>query len=269
MELSDPLAAAAEALERYDWSAAFEAASAAGDLVADRRTEADRANLLADAAWWLGRLDDCIDVREQAYVLYDELGEHRSASSCAVWLYEHYCFRAQPSIAGSWLRRARRLLEDDGECVEHGALLLREAELAHGAGDLDAASTSAEDSLRLGRRLRSADLEAQALQTLGRVRIDQGEPAKGLELLDEAMLFALEDRVGPYATGKIYCSLISACEELREMERAAEWTDATTRWSRRHPFAVFPGLCRVHHATALVWRGEWAEAERAAARACE
>ena len=32
---------------------------------------------------------------------------------------------------------------------------------------------------------------------------------------------------------------------------------------------MFPGLCRVHHATALQWRGDWAEAEREAVRACE
>ncbi|MBV8951311.1 MAG: LuxR family transcriptional regulator, partial [Actinobacteria bacterium] len=35
-----------------------------------------------------------------------------------------------------------------------------------------------------------------------------------------------------------------------------------------HPFAVFPGICRVHHAAALQLRGRWAEAEREATRAC-
>jgi DNA-binding CsgD family transcriptional regulator len=53
------------------------------------------------------------------------------------------------------------------------------------------------------------------------------------------------------------------------MARAAEWADATARWSRRHPLAVFPGICRVHHATALQWRGQWADAEQEAAQACE
>lgn len=269
VELPDPLAAAAEARDGQDWPAAWEAAVAACDLVADSLAEADRLDLLADAAWWLGRLDDCVDARERAYVIYDELGEARRAGLCAVWLYEHHCFRAQPSIAGGWLRRARRLLAGDDECVEHGALLLREAERSHGAGDLSVAAAFAENSVELARRLREPDLEAEALQTLGRVLIDQGEPAEGLELLDEAMLFALEGRLGPYATGKVYCSLIGACEELGDLQRAAEWTEATARWSRRHPLAVFPGLCRVHRATALQWRGEWAEAEREAAEACE
>jgi DNA-binding CsgD family transcriptional regulator len=117
--------------------------------------------------------------------------------------------------------------------------------------------------------LRCEDLESEALQTLGRVRIDQGRASDGLALLDEAMLFAVEGRLSPYSTGKVYCSLISACEQLSDHRRAAEWTEATARWAERHPLAVFPGLCRVHHATALQWRGSWAEAEREAVRACE
>lgn len=233
------------------------------------KAEAQRLELLADASWWLGRLDECIEAREQAYRLFDEVGDDRRAGRCAVWLYEHYCFRASPAIAGGWLRRARRALRGEDGCVEFGILLLREAEVAHGKGDLGAAAELAERGIELGRRLRCANLEAEALQTLGRVRIDQGQPAEGLALLDEAMLFALDGRLSPYSTGKVYCSLISACEELSDHGRAGEWTEATARWAERHPFAVFPGLCRVHHATALQWRGRWQEAEDEAARACE
>jgi ATP/maltotriose-dependent transcriptional regulator MalT len=83
------------------------------------------------------------------------------------------------------------------------------------------------------------------------------------------MLFAVEGRLGPYSTGKVYCSLISACEELGDLDRAAEWTEATMRWAERHPFAIFPGICRVHRAVVLKRRGALAEAEREAARACE
>ena len=36
-----------------------------------------------------------------------------------------------------------------------------------------------------------------------------------------------------------------------------------------HPFAIFPGICRVHRAVVLKRRGSLAEAEREAARACE
>jgi DNA-binding CsgD family transcriptional regulator len=269
------LDAAREAWALHDWQRCFDLASEEtsarpdGSDPLDGLTQAELLDLVADAAWWLGRLDVCIDAREQAYRIYDAAGDSTRAGQCAIWLYEHHCFRASPSVASGWLGRARRALGKSGDCVEVGALVLREAEMAHGVGSLDSAADLAERGLELGRHLRCVDLEAEALQALGRIRIDQGRTAEGLGLLDEAMLFAVEDRLSPYSTGKVYCSLISACEELSDHRRAAEWTAATSRWATRHPRAVFPGLCRVHHATSLRWRGKLAEAEREAGRACE
>lgn len=263
----DVLAGARDALGRQDWAAALDA----GEAVScdDRHLEAERLDLVAEAAWWLGRLEDCIAAREEAYRIFDELGEHRRAGQAAVWLWEHHALRARPAVAGGWLRRGRRALEGDEECVEFGNLRLREAEVAHGSGDLDGAAAIDDEVIALARRLRSADLEAEALQARGRVRIDQGRVDEGMGDLDEAMLFGVEGRLGPFSTGKVYCSLISACEEVGDFDRAAEWTDATLRWAEAHPFAIFPGICRVHRAVVLKRRGSLAEAEREAARACE
>lgn len=263
----DDLAEARDALARHDWQAAHDAAGAV--VTKSASEEAERADLVAEAAWWLGRLDECIAAREQAYRAFEALGLTRRAGQCAVWLWEHHAIAAQPAIASGWLRRARRCLEGDAGCVEYGALLLREAETAHGSTDLDRALALATEAVDLGRELRSDDLEAEALQTSGRILIDQGRVTEGMGHLDEAMLLAVEGRLGPYSTGKVYCSLISACEEVGDLDRAAEWTGATLRWSQQHPFAIFPGICRVHHAVLLKRRGALAEAEREAARGCE
>lgn len=177
--------------------------------------------------------------------------------------------KARSAIGGAWLRRARRALEQHTESIAFGALLLRECEVAHGSGDLVAAESQTRAVLDLARRLRSPDLEAQAMQTIGRVLIDSGQLAEGLGFLDEAMLAVVEGRLDPYTTGKVYCSMISACEELGDLRRAAEWTDATTRWSQDHPAAMWPGICRVHHASLLQLRGDWPAAEREARRACD
>src|SRR5690349_9718445 len=120
---ANALTAARDALARHDWQAAREAASAA--TVDTPSLEAERADLLADAEWWLGRLDACIEAREQAYRLFDEIGEHQRAGRCAVWLWEHYAITARPANASAWLRRARRDLEGDTESAAYGALLLR------------------------------------------------------------------------------------------------------------------------------------------------
>ena len=177
--------------------------------------------------------------------------------------------RRRPAIAGGWLRRARHALDDDRSRVEYGALRLREAETAHGRGDLETGTAAAREVVALGRRLRSADLEAEALQTLGRVLIDRAIPPKGLATLDEAMLFAVEGRLRPYSTGKVYCSLISVCEALGDLRRAAEWSEATDALvatsSVRGVSRIVPGASGV--VAALAWRVERGRGTSACARA--
>jgi len=261
------LADAREALARCEWEAArarLESLPTDGGAA-----EAERLDALGEALWWLGRIDECIDARQRAYELFDAAGERRRAGLTAIWLYEHHCFKGRPSMGSGWLQRARRSLTGDTDCAEWGHLLLREAEQAHGRGELSFALTNATSALGLGRTLASCDLEAEALQTIGRLLIDSGRPAEGLAHLDEAMLLVIEGRCGPYTSGKVYCSLVGACEDLGDLRRAAEWTDASVAWSQRHPFAVFPGLCRVKRAEVLQWRGDWEAAEREARRACE
>ena len=73
----------------------------------DPATDADRRDLEADALWWLGRLEECIAAREEAYRIYDELGDRRRAGQCAVWLWEHHAICARPAIASGWLATPR------------------------------------------------------------------------------------------------------------------------------------------------------------------
>jgi DNA-binding NarL/FixJ family response regulator len=261
----DELEHARAALARWAWAEAFDLARAAAPRAG--RDEADRLDIIAETSWWLGRLDDCIDAREKAYEQYESLGDRVPAGQCAVWLWEHNMIKARSAIAGAWLRRARRALEEEPETVAYGNLVLREAEVAHGGGELERAE--ALGRVALGRQLPSVDLEAEALQTVGRVLIDGGRLADGLGHLDEAMLSAVEGRLSPFSTGKVHCSMISACEQLGDLRRAAEWTDATLRWAEHHPLAMWPGICRVHHAALLQQRGDWPAAEREARRACD
>jgi DNA-binding CsgD family transcriptional regulator/tetratricopeptide (TPR) repeat protein len=270
------LAAVRDALARHEWSSAYTSALAGTDLIAhaegrspdDELLAGDWLDTLAEAAWWVGRLDDCIAARERAYGCYDRAGATLRAGQCAVWLFHHWCFKGKRVIASGWLGRGRRALKGAPESPEYGYLLLYEAEAAHDRGDLERAAALAQEALDLGQRVRIPDLESQALQALGRLLIDEGRPAEGLARLDEAMLFAIEGRLSPLVTGKVYCSLVSACHDLGDIRRANEWIDAVGPWAESHPFTVFPGLCRLHRADLMQWRGDWQAAEAEARQAC-
>ena len=117
MSDKDPLESVHDALRRSDWQAALDAARAA--IVDAPGLEADRLDSEAEAAWWLGRLDECIAAREAAYRIYDEQDDRRRAGQCAVWLWEHHAICARPAAASGWLRRARRALDGDTESVAY------------------------------------------------------------------------------------------------------------------------------------------------------
>ena len=145
------------------------------------------------------------------------------------------------STPGSWVRPPRAPGGSAGpsgcssglpESAAHGyPLYLGTAALM--GGDLLVAEASARRMQELGRRHDDPTFVALGVYFEGRVRIKQARVADGLALLDEAMVAALSDELGPLWTGAIYCGLMDACNELRDLRRASEWTEATRRGPTR------------------------------------
>ncbi len=259
------VAAVRTALSRYDWQGAHDLATPAA---ASDPPDVDALEVLAEAAWWTSRIDECIEVRERCYRLHEEAGDIVRAGAVAMELSENLGFRGQPAVARAWLARARRLLADAPDDATKAGLYLREAEVAHSTGDVAAAIDFGERALAIGRSLRDSGLEAESLQCLARLHLADGRPDESLAWFDEAMLLVVEGRCDPFVTGKVYCSFISACEELGDLHRAVEWIEIGSHWAERHPVSAFPGLCRVHRAEVLQMRGDWERAEVEARRAC-
>ncbi len=239
-------------------------------VAGDARIDAAWLDVRADAAWWLGRMDDCIASREAAYAIYEATGDERRAGPV-----RRLALRALRVQGAARRSRARGCAVGvSGSTARPSASSTATSSSARsrsctgGASSRRRSSTStARSSSRSGCAAPTSQAEAQ--QALGRVLIDRGNARDGLEQLDEAMLLAVEGRLSPYSTGKVYCSLISACEQVGDYRRAAEWTEATSRWTEGHPHTVFfPGVCRVHHAWALQSRGDWTRAEQEVMRAC-
>lgn len=251
------------AAAEHDWQSVRRQLSELCDL------DAEMLELGARAAWWLGDLPVCIEMREKAFACREAARDGVGAARLAMLLSDNNHFLGHTAVANGWLRRARRLLAEQPACLEHGYLALREAEWLHGVGRLEHAASLFGEAIACAKQFADADLEADGLQGLGRVLISMGQPTEGLAHLDEAMLSAARGELSPYTTGKVYCSLMSACEELGDMARVIEWSEEATRWATAHGEAIFPGLCRVHRAEVLCHRGEFREAEIEAARACD
>lgn len=251
-----------------DWQAVrdgFRAAAARGPL------SADDLDAWADAAWWLGLVDESIGAATEAYRLFLAGGQPRRAATSATMVAVNHFLRGEGEEGAGWVSRAQRLMDGEPESVDQGFLrYMLEVEGALDGPDLERVAATARELSALGRRLGDPSLAAAGVLGEGRALVRLGRVPEGMAALDEAMLAALSGEVSPEWAGNIYCHLMAACYELVDLGRFGRWVAATERWlATLRAAAVFSGICRVHRCQLDQIRGEWAAAEREADRVRE
>ncbi|MDP8930889.1 MAG: hypothetical protein M3O70_20540, partial [Actinomycetota bacterium] len=262
----DALEAGRAALKRHAWQEAFDVLSEA-----DRSGSlpAEGLRLLADAAWWSGHPDVVIDALERAYAAYSTQEDHSAAAMAAFRLAEQHSMRMAYPVAMAGMGRAERLAEELPDSPVHGWLAWMRGLLSWSRGDIEEAFRQYDNAIEIGRRTGEPNLHGMSLQDKGHLLCSQGNVAEGLPMIDEAMVAAVGGEMEPTAAGYVYCGMIGICSRLADYGRAAEWTAATSRWCERYSITGFPGICRVHRAQLMTFRGEWAKAEEEARTAVE
>lgn len=260
LEVADPLTAGREALRRGEWERAREYFEAAHE----RGESAEAMEALAMAVWWLDDGQLTIESRERAYRLYRERGHAAGAARMATWLgWDYLAFRGEPAVARGWLQRAHRLLAALDPVPEHGWLAIREGEFAFVLeNDLAGTRRWAERARAIGSSLGVDDIELSALGLEGLALASEGNISDGIRQLDEASAAAIAGEISElWAVGRTCCYMITACERVRDFDRASQWCqrmlEFAERWRIRDLFAV----CRAHYGAILVSRGTWEEAD--------
>jgi len=257
-----------EAAGRLAWADAYAALS-----LADQSSSlaAEDLELLATAAYLLGRVEDCLRALQRAQQLHAEADESRRAARCAFWLAFHLGSAGELAQAGGWLARANRLLEHEPpDCAERGLLLLSLAVQHILAGDNAAAQELSARAAGIGRHAGDPDLVALALHVQGRALVRLGRVGEAMAAFDEAMVAVVAGELSPVVVGTVYCSMLEGCQEVLEWRRAREWTEALMAWCGKQPDMVtFSGRCLVHRAEVLHLNGAWPESVEEARRAGE
>lgn len=175
------------------------------------------------ALWWLNFGEEALAAWERAYGAYrrrdDRLGAARMATCLASDVID---FRCDTVVSNGWLRRAHRLLDDAEFSREHGWLAVHEGTLALDiSGDTETAARLGEHCAQIGGRLDDIDLEMLGTALCGLATVHAGTVGEGLGRLDEAATTAIAGELHEYVSvGWACCSLIKACEEVRDYDRA-------------------------------------------------
>lgn len=268
MTVASALTKGRESFERRAWDDAHAQLTAENR---ERALEPEDLVMLASAAQMIGADVEAESVWARAHTEFVKRGDNRRAAWCAYWIVLPMLFRGDMAQAGGWIARTSRLLESvTPDCAEHGYLLCAIALRSIRKGDVEAAHASFETALRTGERLGDADLIAQARHGEGRSLIRLGEIARGASLLDEVMAAVTADGVSQLIVGGIYCSVLEACQEMYDVRRAQEWTEAMEEWCARQPETLpYRGQCLVHRAELMQLHGAWSSASEEAERARE
>ncbi len=137
-------------------------------------------------------------------------------------------------------------------------------------GDAAAAATTFSEAADIGERLGDVDLVSLGRLGLGQALIRLGETVEGATLLDEVMVAVTNGEPSAIVAGVIYCAVIEACQEMFDIRRAQQWTEALSHWCGSHPDLVpYRGQCLVHRSEIFRFHGDWSDALVEAQHACE
>ena len=264
--MTEVVEAARTSARRHAWRDAYEAYSGSDEL----ELTPDDLERFADAAWWTGRIEEATGLRERSYAGFSGAGDKLGAARLALTLSWDQMNRGSFAVSRGWFANAERLLDGLPEAAEHGYLALSRGITALLAeGNVQEALPELERAHDIAARAGDRDTQVLALVGKGRALVQSGQVEEGLAILDEASTSAVSGELRPLATGVVYCVTITSCQNVGDYRRAAEWTEAASRWCEQEDMNGFPGACRIHRAEIMRLRGDWPQAEKTALAACE
>ena len=240
-------------------------------------TEADRAEglspddleLLGNASWWAGRPDDATEAMERAFAGYEAAGRAEDAARVAIYMAYQASRAMAFAVAGGWAAQANRLLEAFPDSPLHAWEGVFAAAGDMDQGRIESGLEHADRTMAMARDLGNNEALYIAMAFKGMGDVIAGRWKEGMALLDEASATAMSGNLELRAASDILCITIGACRNLGDLERAAQWADASERWMLRNGAGGYPGICRIHRAELKMLHGRWSEAEQDARQASD
>lgn len=267
MDGADLLEQGRRSYDGHDWSAAYDALSAASVAGA---LEAEDLVRLAGTAYLLGRVEEADARFDEAFRRAVADRDTATALRAGFWASFVLSNRGENSRARGWGERCRRLVGSASVgSVARVGVELQEALLDVREGRVDLVERFAGLARSAG-ELGEVDLQTLAAMGEGFCLVLTGRLAAGMRRLDEVMVCLGSAEVHPLAAGLVYCVGLDVCHATMDLRRSALWTAELTRWCRAQPDLVpYRGQCLVHRVQVLVLRGSWTEAEEEVRRACD
>jgi hypothetical protein len=208
------LARGRQAYAENAWSQAFKSLMRCDQ---EQTLSARDLELLARAAYMLGRDGEYTHCLERAFHAYLDAADVASAARCTWWIGHGHLFRGEPAPARGWFARGQRLLERTGDCVARGYLSIPVVFGHSSRRDYIAAQAVAVEIAEIAERFSDPDLVSLALMEQASALLRQGRRDEGLRLVDETMIAVPAGELSPMvaessiATRSLFVATSSNC----------------------------------------------------------
>ncbi|MCC5908086.1 MAG: hypothetical protein JJU13_17860 [Balneolaceae bacterium] len=248
------------AMERTDWADAKKCFEQALHV----KETPEVLESLGLAAWWLDDAETTFESREKAFQLYRVQGNVRGAARVAISIaYDYFSFRGEYALSNGWSRRAKRLLENLEPVPEHGLVKAWDGCVAIEADhDPAKAYRLSKEAAEIAVSLHDFDLQMMSIALQGIALVFEGKVDEGMPMLDEAATAAMTGEISDLETSiNVCCYLITACEYVRDYNRAVQWCFSVKKRTDNGTFPLMFSFCQIHYAGVLIWNGDWDEAD--------
>ncbi|HEU5491407.1 MAG TPA: hypothetical protein VFU84_11490, partial [Gaiellaceae bacterium] len=184
---------------RGAWPEAFESLQQADEAAP---LEPGDLELLARAAYMLGRDHDYVRALERAHYGHLDTGDAPRAARCTWWIGLCLLFLGETAPALGWWARGDRLLDrEHDDCVDRGYLLLAHMLRCFTEADFQGAHDLAAEAIEVGERFGDRDLVALGVMDQGHALLELGRTQDGLRLMDESMVAVTSGELSPIVAG--------------------------------------------------------------------
>jgi DNA-binding CsgD family transcriptional regulator len=258
LDIVDELIRGREAFGRHNWSDAHDRLS--GPDLAELEPADLRA--LSTAAYLVGDVETSVRALQRSIQVLSDGGNTLTAARDALELTFILAASGNEAASHGWLARATRLLESEPEDVPERGFLQMHLMFQHiFNGQIEAGFELAVKVTEAGRRHGERDLVAIGLVCQGRMLMYSGRVPDGLGLLDEAMAGVAAGEVSPIMAGRVYCTMIDACQELNDYRRMTDWTRLLSTWCEQQQGLVpYTAQAAIHRAQIMRSQGAWSDA---------
>jgi len=249
-----------KALKQNEWTQARECFQS----LVQKEELPEAYELLGRAAWWLDDASAALEARKEAYRLYRERGDSRSAARVAIALaHDYHSFRGEHVISNGWSRRAHRLLEGLKPVPEHGWIKAWDGNVAIEVDhDPESALRLGIEAVEIAKKVNDFDLEMMGTALEGLAMVCAGRVNAGMQRLDEATTASITGEVSELEVAvNVCCYLITACEQVQDYNRAVQWCYNVKKSTEGGTYPLMFSLCQIHYTAVLIWQGDWDEAE--------